>query len=521
MRKIKFAGLAAATLLALTPATTTTFASSTNGEQVRTSQSVGASNSLSDIFNTVKGVVDKIIQAVQNNNKPAVTPTPADNAVAVLNGLKNVNYDENHPVLLKSSEVSKYYGTITGYQLAELLHLLNLTTQTQGQTIDTSGLSYSIGSDGLSTGDLNKKIDNILNGNGLSVKLTITAKDSSGNVKASKDIIFTNNTKTISQTNNLKIDYKTPINVAVGSNTIDLSLSGSGMSNTTVTDNNGNNVAYSADPGQFYSNADNARDFKNPINLNGKFTQKGAKYYQPVTLDFGSNSGVNVYQISQNVFNYGSSVFKLNGNNVVGNQINQNGKTNSVTYVREITVGVDQPNSNNNNNNQNNNNNNQNNNQNPAPSVGVWKSTDQSGVLTVNSSVADLVDGSSSYTARSLAPNSRWVTDQYRVNSATGQKQYHVSTNEWVDASDVTFRDQATRFFTNVLQLPGFQTVSLAGPDAFIYQLFNQDGIRVDRGLPGNTAWATDQRATDAQGNIYYRVSTNEWILRGNGVSVY
>ena len=41
-----------------------------------------------------------------------------------------------------------------------------------------------------------------------------------------------------------------------------------------------------------------------------------------------------------------------------------------------------------------------------------------------------------------------------------------------------------------------------------------------ERGLPGDSEWTADKKATDAEGNTYYRVSSNEWVISGDGVTV-
>lgn len=524
MKKTKIVGVAAATLLALTPATTTAFASTTNNSNVSVSKAVGAA-SFDDVMNGIKGFVDGIIKVIQNNsNQPDANKTPQQQATGVVNGIKDVTYDEGHPVIITTDKLKDNMDKpLSSNEFAHLAgEQLNLMNSDQGKTVsDADNYTYTLNGGGAGTSqDVLKMVDNLPTGNGAQAKLTITTNDKNDNNKVvnTKTVTFTNNAKTISKTANLKIDYKTSINVATGSNTLDLTLSASGYSNTTVTDGRGSNVAYTADPGNFYPSALDARNNTNALKLGAKFLEKGATYYQPVVLQFDP-ANINVYDIAYAADVTGDRTFDLNGKRVLAENINKYGKENSVFYVREITVGKDQP-TNPDSNNNNNNGGNPTNPTNPADPVGVWKTTSQPGVLSVNNKVANLVGEDSTYTTRALAPNTQWATDAYRENSKTGARQYRVSTNEWVSAEDVSFRNRTPEFFTNVLKLPQIQTVYLDGPDGFIYALFNQDGIRADRGLPGNTGWATDERAVDAQGNIYYRVSTNEWIQRGTGVYV-
>ncbi|AKP67791.1 hypothetical protein [Companilactobacillus ginsenosidimutans] len=72
---------------------------------------------------------------------------------------------------------------------------------------------------------------------------------------------------------------------------------------------------------------------------------------------------------------------------------------------------------------------------------------------------------------------------------------------------------------SNVTELTGNHSVSLAGPSGFVYTLFSMSGTKSNRGLAGETAWFTDKTATDANGNLYYRVSTDEWVEASSNVT--
>lgn len=516
MKKTRIAGIAAVTLLALTPATATTFASSTNDVSTRTSQAVGAA-SFGENFDKFVNGLSSIWKWFQDR-KPDTEKSNEEKATDVVNGIKDVVYDEKNPLVLKQGDLTDYYNNdLTPNQFSQLLIKLKLISSDQAKIIDAgTKLKYNIGGENKNPHDLEAKIGELKNGNGSNVTLTFTTK-TTDNPKANvKNVKFTNNAKTIATASNLKINFKTPITVALDSKTLDLRYENSVTSGMTIHDVNGANIAYKdIFVGEFYGTAQNARDFVYPLDLGGKFSQKDATYYQNVTLQFDPNK-IDISELAKQANESSNVVFTINNIRVTEDQINRDKYTNSVTFVRQIKVG---------NNNTTNPNPDPNPNPNPDPDgekpIGVWKPTAQSGVVTVNNKVAYLVGNDGTYTSRAMALGSKWATDQYRVNSATGAKQYHVSTNEWVSADDVFYQDRLPDFFNNVSQLPNFQTVSLDGPDGFIYALYNTDGVRVDRGLPGNTSWATDRRATDQQGNIYYRVSTNEWVRRSNGVSVY
>lgn len=73
---------------------------------------------------------------------------------------------------------------------------------------------------------------------------------------------------------------------------------------------------------------------------------------------------------------------------------------------------------------------------------------------------------------------------------------------------------------TNITKLSGYNTVTLAGPSGFVYSLFSAEGKKSNRGLAGETAWYTDETAQDANGNTYYRVSTDEWVQYTDNVTL-
>ena len=106
---------------------------------------------------------------------------------------------------------------------------------------------------------------------------------------------------------------------------------------------------------------------------------------------------------------------------------------------------------------------------------------------------------------RALIKQSSWLTDQYRTNRA-GVKQYHVATNEWIDSHDVTF----------IKNIKGIVNVNEASS---YYKLYNIDREVINnRALQKDTSWLADKEAIDPAGNVYYRVATNEWVKKVEGV---
>lgn len=544
MKKTSLAGMIAVTLVAVTPvATTTSFAATTEP----TVQTAGAID-LSGIFDTVKGIFDKIVGAFSNKGDTDTgtdTDTPAEKtseqlANDTVNQLKDVTYDENNPVILtKDLLLNNFQKPLNSGTFAKLLSDLKLVDQDQRAVISQgTGNTFTITSGDYSANDMGKLFDSLMNGNGNQIKLTITSTNAAKKVVNTKEITFTNNTKTVAQANNLKIDYKSPINVDLGSKTTDVTLSTSATANTTITNNQGDNVAVkSIDPSSsLYSSAKDARNATDPVSLGNTFTEKDAKYYQPVVIQF--NDDLKVSDLASQAMNSSDVVFTVNGNDVKWNMINSD--DNTLTYIREVDV-VDEPateNPDTDNPGTENPDTDKPGTENPdtenpdtekpdtdgdtdpADEVGVWKTTDQTGTLTVNDDVALLVDGDNAQTTRALAPSTSWATDQYRVNSKTGAKQYRVSTNEWVNAEDVKFSETKPQMFKDIMQLSGYKTVSLDGPSGFIYMLFNKAGSRTNRTLPGASGWATDQVGIANDGSKYYRVSTDEWVKEGTGVNI-
>lgn len=80
--------------------------------------------------------------------------------------------------------------------------------------------------------------------------------------------------------------------------------------------------------------------------------------------------------------------------------------------------------------------------------------------------------------------------------------------------------DPATKF-TDVQKFATPKIITLAGPSGFVYTLYKSNGERVEnRGLNGDSAWMTDRSAKNAKGQTMYRVSTDEWLVAGEGFSI-
>ncbi|WP_338216179.1 hypothetical protein [Companilactobacillus muriivasis] len=162
---------------------------------------------------------------------------------------------------------------------------------------------------------------------------------------------------------------------------------------------------------------------------------------------------------------------------------------------------------------------------NVSDSEAEWTTTDTTGVVTTKADHAYYTlkdDDGNVVTNRALAKNTAWKTNAVRVDQ-NGNKQYRVGGSEWIDANDVTFSDKATDnnngegAYTDVKALNG--KVVTAGPSGFVYPLFDDNGKQVtNRAVAGDTAWYTDKSAVNAEGTTVYHVATGEW-LQGNNVT--
>ena len=113
---------------------------------------------------------------------------------------------------------------------------------------------------------------------------------------------------------------------------------------------------------------------------------------------------------------------------------------------------------------------------------------------------------------RTLAKDSSWLTDQYRTNRE-GVKQYRVATDEWVDSNSVIFTQNV---ITGISSIKG--VVNLDSTNAY-YMLYTKEGNVVgNRALKEKSSWLVDEVGRDAQGNVYYRVASNEWVKVVPGV---
>lgn len=89
-------------------------------------------------------------------------------------------------------------------------------------------------------------------------------------------------------------------------------------------------------------------------------------------------------------------------------------------------------------------------------------------------------------------------------------------TNNTKTADDSSTTTTPATGLSNVTNLSGHNVITLAGSNSQVFSLISQTGTKSNRGLAGGTAWYTDKSAKDANGNTYYRVSTDEWVKYSN-----
>ncbi|MCH4009930.1 hypothetical protein [Companilactobacillus sp.] len=528
MRKIKFAGVAAATLLAISPVATNALGNTEGVAQAATTDTT-STPSFGSIIETILNKVTDYIKGLQDKGTDSTAKpetSAAQKAVDDINGLKDTyTFDEKNVATWKSFSALYNANNIEKQDIAVLTDALypslKLDDKTVAEIKAADNLKVTI-SGAADNSDFKKTIMNMVNnGNGQQFQVNIQVTDSKADnpdaTLVNKTITFVNNKQVTVPSTSLAIKYTSPVSLPVGSSVLEQTLTSS--VNDQVTNEAGATVKpASVNAGDFYKTANDAIAGTNKLGLGANFNVDGATYYQPVTLTFDKNA-VDISKIYNEMITTGEKVLTLNGENVGSNAI----KGNTITYVRTIQVGAGFVNPDNNNNNENNNNNNTN------TENGIWVEDSTIGTVQVKNSTASLYNDDNDITNRALAANSSWATDKSRVNSKTGLKQYHVSTHEWVNASDITFTSKdgnttnnngSTSGLNNITDLQGYHAVKLDGPTGFVYALYSQNGTRSNRGLAGLTSWYTDKSATDNQGNTYYRVSTDEWVRASTGVTL-
>lgn len=478
-KSIKYAGIAAATLLAVAPVAAPVVSSTT--AQAATTQSVATDQSKQDAavkefgaqfadkaaskFTTAPTGVTLGSQSIADfakGNADLITPASTDGD---MNGL--IGSDA-------TVEVSAKYGNTTISNATDLYKILDDDTY---PAVDfTITLNY-----------------NNLNNQAVSKTFTMSATRDTA-----QDALTSINAK-----------FTTPVTVPLNSTTTSTQLQAT--TGTTLTDQNGDGIvaASSIEPSTNYYNSysdamDVATGTGSPVaaytaNADTTFDKAGT-YYQGITFTAGKGSSLGQF-LQEYVANPNKYTVYVNGKVASKGYDFATDATSTkagtkVTFVRTVVV---------------------------SPSEANWTVTANKGVVTTKSDSAYYTlknDDNETISNRALAKNSAWITDQKRVDQ-DGNTQYRVATGEWIDANNVTFSDKATTDegeYTDVQALNG--KVTLDGPSSFIYMLYNDNGETVsNRALAGDSAWYTDKKATNAAGVTVYHVATGEWVQAGSGVN--
>ena len=312
-----------------------------------------------------------------------------------------------------------------------------------------------------------------------------------------------------------KATFTTPLSVALNTTTTSSTLDAS--NDAKIVDQNGNSVltagsTVKAGNGFFNTytqaieaakdgteNTNQAANVKEDLNVdpNGTpvFTKAGT-YYQVVTFTGANGTALNQfvknYELDPSSYTvYVNGALASAGYDFVSDTTDAANTT--LKFVRAINV---------------------------SNTTDSWTVSSTKGVVTTKSdhSVYTLKDADNNTIAnRGLAANSAWLTDQVRVNQ-DGVKQYRVATNEWINADDVVFGEKAeNKGLTDIKAASGVAT--LTKPAGYVMSLFGDDAQVLDRGLASGTAWRVDKTAKDSNGVTYYRVATGEWLQAGEGVS--
>ncbi|MFH5810744.1 hypothetical protein [Companilactobacillus sp. FL22-1] len=470
-KSIKYAGIAAATLLAVAPVTAPVVSNVTTVKAASTDTPVASTDTPTDADYSV---------AVAEFNKTFTSQT-LDTLPHVADELAGI---------YKDGSATMNYKDFAKIGLAEVNATPSAATQTRladaKVTVKVSNANTAADLIALQKADA-----------GYTFTVQLSYVDSNGNtVKADPITVkYSKKGSTTTELTSANVSYTTPYNVDFGSSIYNTQLSTS--SDLKVTDQAGNAVKdltvtpdetlYTSYNAAAVASTQSSDKFAGPT-----FDKGGATYYQrlrvttPTASSFGKlmTNAVNSITINGSAI---SAAYYANTNN-------------TLTVIRAIKVG--------------------------SAEAANWTTEDVKGVVTTKSDSAfyTLKNGSNeTISNRALAKNSAWQTNAVRTNTKTGEKQYRVGADEWISANDVTFSDgndgngSTTGAYTDVKALNG--KVTTAGPAGYYYPLYNDNGELIsNRGVAGLTSWYTDKSAKNADGVTVYHVATGEW-LQGTNVT--
>lgn len=503
-KSIKYAGIAAATLLTVAPIAAPVVSNVTTVK-------ADASDAPAD-FQKVETAADDFKDAF------------GDVKASTLNSTNLGGLDLGNEVSYSSFVTTEFAKTLGGSDLGSGDAATDVLASNDRNAKVTVTAKQVGGSSITDFGDLTK----ILANNDMpEVEFTITLnyKDFDKN-PAHRTATFTATKDDTTKLTQINASYTTPLTVALNSQTTAAELTSS--ANVKITDQNSNNVDFSnaAPTSNYYftynaalkDTGDNTVQKNSEGNAstdvikNNKFVKAGT-YYQAITLnagdslsqfitDYQNDPTSNPVYVNGKVASEGADFEITPGTAAVkadpdNNVAAKNATPATITFVRTVKVSA---------------------------SSAEWTTKDTTGVVTTKTDHAFYTlkdDEGNTVTNRALAKNTAWKTNAVRTDQ-NGNKQYRVGASEWIDANDVTFSDKATDnngegAYTDVKALNG--KVTTAGPEGFYYPLYDDNGKMVtNRGVAGLSAWYTDKSAVNADGVTVYHVATGEW-LQGTNVT--
>jgi len=486
-KSIKYAGIAAATLLAVAPV---------------------AAPVLSSVSSTtVQAATDANTSAMTDftNQYTDYTIPAGITAGAITHFGKNVSL----------SDFNTDYAQFVKYNLTNAAEKATaLSATTDGAAPATVNVSAVTGN-GTTVNSAAELTQYLTDNTTKSVKVTavFNYKDVDGNNAAAITKTFTITKASVASTdiNSAAVSYTKSANVEYGSSTADYKLVDS--TDVSVKDNNGNELVNgkAADltktvGQQFFTSYNDAYAAATAGTVAGNntpstFEKANTTYYQVIKLSFAKDSAFAnlLTNHATDASNYGLTV---NGTTPNGNfndpttfQTGTTADGKFVTVIRSFNVG--------------------------SKEAASWTVSDVKGIVTTKNDTDSYTlknEDNVTITNRALGKNTAWKTDQKRVDQK-GNVQYRVATGEWINADDVTFSDgtATTDGLTDIKDASGVATLNK--PAGYVFSLFGDNGKVLSRALATNSAWQVDRTAKDSDGNTYYRVATGEWLQAGDGVS--
>ncbi|MDR4932386.1 hypothetical protein RF371_00785 [Companilactobacillus paralimentarius] len=490
-KSIKYAGIAAATLLAVAPVAApvvstvseTTVKAATNATYTNAADANVWLNQFADKTYATDAKIPSFGLTVGNNQSLSADAVASD-------------------PLIKDAQVSTANENNTFAKATD-----TKITSVQVYAIDANG---NVDSSAMSQSDVNTRLANRLGGGvqvqlGYSYKTSADAAAATGtktiNFKYAKAAATTSVTKAAAT-------YTTPISVEAGSKVANTQLQSS--LNVSLKDQNGKELVGNTDevasvtPSNQYFTTLKAAEVsatKGDADVTSGTFKANTTYYQRITLKATKGSALDTYLAAQAKTADGS--YTINGisyANTNNGAIVAATDGATVTFVRTINAG--------------------------STEAAGWTTTDTTGVVTTKTAHNYYTlknDDNQTIANRALGANTPWRTDKVRTN-ANGEKQYRVATGEWIDADDVVYSNGNDNNSNNGSGLTDIKTVSgvatLTKAKGYFMALFNDEGKAYDNKYLGSpSAWRVDRTAKGADGKTYYRVATSEWLQAGEGVS--